>query len=83
MGDIYWQSFLLPTEYIFQDDCLGSEGKEVMGEPGIIISRRDKHGLGSQRESRAGILSWEMCELGVTSQDVRVNVILQIEICPL
>ena len=54
-----------------------------MGEPGIIISRRDKHGLGSQRESRADILSWEMCKLGITFQDMRVNVILQIEICTL
>ena len=55
----------------------------MMGEPGIIISRRDRHRLGSQRESKADILSWEMCKLGVTFQDVRVNMILQIEICPL
>lgn len=34
-------------------------------------------------ESRADILSWEMCKLGVTFQDVKVNMILQIEIHPL
>ena len=51
----------------------------MMGEPGIIISRRGRHGLRSQRESRADIQSWMLYKLEVTFQDVRVNVISKLK----
>lgn len=51
----------------------------MMGVSGIIISRRRRHELGSQKGVKGDIQSWEVCKLEVTFKDARVNVISKLE----